>query len=138
MGLFESKDTKEKKSHFKNMIALAMVDGDFDSNERDFLVNRGMAWGLTRKDVDSVLRKPEKVGFLVPDDPNKRVAQLYDLVIMMLADGEIHRDEMDFVQTLACQMGFRPSTVPQMLEEIVEQAREDQKPQIEAGEFLDS
>ena len=138
MGLFDSRDTKEKRSHFKNMITLAMIDGDFDENEHDFLVDRGIAWGLTRKDIDSVLKKPEKVQFLPPEDPDKCIAQLYDLIIMMLADGAIQQDEMDFVQTLAARMGFRPSDVPRMLEEIIEQAREEAKPSIEASEFLDS
>ena len=138
MGLFDSRETKEKKSHFKNMIALAMIDGDFDENESDFLAQRGMDWGLSRKDVESVLKKPQKVQFVVPDDPDKCIAQLYDLIIMMLADGVIQQDEMDFVQTLAAKMGFRPSDVPRMLEGIIEQAREDKKPDIEASEFLDS
>lgn len=138
MGLFESRETKEKKSHFKNMIALAMIDGDFDESEREWLEQRGMAWGLTRKDVISVLKHPQKVAFVVPTDGDRCIAQLYDLIIMMLADGVIQEDEMDFVQTLAAKMGFRPSDVPRLLEEIIEQAREDRKPEIEASEFLDS
>lgn len=138
MGLFDTRASKERKSHFKNMIALAMIDGDFDDNEKDFLTNRGMLWGLSRKEVDAVLMKPDKVQFMVPEDPDQCIAQLYDLIIMMLADGVIQEDEMDFVQTLAARMGFRPSDVPRMLEGIIEQAREERKPDIDAGEFLNS
>ncbi|MDF1751422.1 MAG: hypothetical protein P1U89_01480 [Verrucomicrobiales bacterium] len=138
MGLFDSKESKEKKSHFKNMISLAMIDGDYDESEHSFLVDRGMVWGLTRKEVDAVLKDPQKIKFVVPDNPDKCIAQLYDLIVMMLADGVIQQDEMDFVQTLATRMGFRPSDVPRMLEGIIEQARENQKPDIDANEFLNS
>jgi len=134
--MFTSRETKEKRSHFKNMIALALIDGDFDENEQDFLRQRGMNWGLSKKDVEQVLNNPGKVQFVIPKNPDDRIAQLYDLVVMMIADGEIRQDEMDFCQTLAAQMGFRPSDVPRVLEAIIESAREERKPSIEASAFL--
>lgn len=137
MGWFDSRETKEKRSRFKNMINLALIDGHFDDEERAFLQNQGINLGLSIRDVEAVLNHPERVQFVVPKDPDERIGHLHELVIMMLVDGSIKQEEMDFVQTLAVGMGFRPSAVPQMLEMILESAREKAKPTIDAVEFLD-
>jgi len=137
MGWFDSRETKERRFQFKNMISLALIDGDFDDNENEFLRMRGMQLGLSRGDVDAVLKHPERVKFVQIKDPDRRIQHLYDLVIMMIADGRVVQAEMDFVQTLAAMMGFRPSDVPRLLESIVESARQNAKPTIDAEEFLD-
>ncbi len=138
MGLFESRETKEKKSHFKNLIMLACVDGDFDDNEKDFLINTGIRWGLTRGQVMAVLKNPDAVKFVVPNDPEHRLAQLEDLVVMILADGVIQQVEVDFVQTLAVKMGFRASDVEKMIVAIIEAVRAQSKPDVKAEDFLEN
>ncbi len=138
MGLFDSRETKERKSHFKNLILLALVDGDFDENERNFLIQTGINWGLSESQARSVVENPHSVKFVLAKEPDHRIVQLHDLIIMMLADGVIMEAEMDFVTTLAVKMGFRASDVPRMLESIIDAARQKAKPSIDATEFLDS
>jgi len=130
MGLFDSRETKEKKSHFKNLVMLACVDGDFDDNEKEFLINTGIRWGLTRGQVMSVLKNPDGVKFVIPNDPEKRLAQLEDLVVMILADGVIEQVEVDFVQTLAVKMG--------LIIAIIEAVRAQNKPDVKAEDFLEN
>ena len=120
------------------MIELACVDGDFDDNEKEFLLQSGQRWGLSLSQAKAVLKNPGKVKFCPPEDPEQRIAQLYDLIIMMLADGVIMEVEMDYVQMLAVRMGFRASDVPKMLEAIIQSAREAAKPDIDATEFLET
>ncbi len=136
MAFWDSQETKEKKSHFKNLIMLACVDGDFDDNEKKFLIQRGIDWGLSEKQAISVIQNPQSVKLVIPKDPNKRLAQLEDLVVMTLADGVIEQIEVDFVQTLAVQMGFRPSDVERMIVAIIEAVKANSKPDVDAGEFL--
>ncbi len=136
--MFESRQTKEKRSHFKNLVTMALLDGELDDNERNLLRHRGMQMELSSRDVDAVLRSPQSVRFVVPKSPDDRIGQLHDLVLMMIADGKIHGTEMDFCQTLAIQLGFRPSDVPRMLDVIVEAVRQSTRPSIDARDFLDS
>jgi len=137
-GLFESKKSKIQKSHFKNLIALACVDGQFDENEKQVLIKTGMDWGLNRQQVDFVLEHPDRVAFVLPDSADDRLHQLTDLMFMMMADGEIQEIEFDFVTTLAVRMGFRASDVPRMLHAIVEAIRAKSRPEIDADGFLDA
>lgn len=137
-GLFESKKSKIQKSHFRNLIGLACVDGDFDENEKQFLIQTGIRWGLSREQVDCVLDHPDRVAFVLPDNGDDRLHQLTDLIVMMMADGEIVEAEMDYVQALAVRMGFRASDVPKMLAIIVEAIRANSRPEIDADGFLDA
>ncbi len=137
MGLFESRESKEKKSHFKNLVMLACVDGDFDDNEKDFLINTGLRWGLTQRQVMTVLKNPDSVSQVIPKDPEKRLQQLTELVVMIMADGVIEQIEVDFVQTLAVEMGFRASDVERMIVAIIEAVKEESKPAVNAEDFLE-
>ena len=56
MAFWETRKTKEKKSHFKNLAHIASVDGDIDPNEINFLFQTGIRLGLTKKEVDEILK----------------------------------------------------------------------------------
>ncbi len=99
---------------------LALADGSLDENEHDLLCAVGQKWGLTEAQANDVIRNPDRVKFILPNDPEERFHQLYELVVMMLSDGEITPEEMDLCVTLAAHMGFRPSVVKELVEKVVE------------------
>lgn len=139
MDLFGSKKSKERKSHFKNLIGLAATDGNIGPNERELILQIGKRIGMTKKEVESVL-KSGNIAFSPPETPEERFEQLYDLVLVMLIDGTIHQREMDYCLEMAMAMGFRPTVVNELIDFIVEQANKGaQKEQVksEAAEFLE-
>lgn len=138
MAWFKSKNTLIKRSHFKNLLELAMIDGDFDDNEQQHLIERAEGWGLKKSDIDAVLKNPNGVERVFPDSHDDRLLQLFDLIVMMVADGDILEIEMDYVQTLAVHMGFSASAAPKMLEQLCESARAEEKPSVDAQQFLNS
>ena len=136
---FESRKTKERKSHFKNLVMLALSDGNLDDKEHGVLCAVGQKWGLSEAQANDVLANPDRVKFILPNDPEERFHQLYELVVMMLADGEITADEMDLCVTLAAHMGFRPSTVKELVEKIVQGTKQqgaEKKVRSDVDEFL--
>ena len=120
MGIFEGKKAKERKSHFKTLVEVAIADGELARSEREFLGILGAKWGLSVKEVTAVLKKPGKVKFVPPKDPGDQLAQLFDIVMMMLVDGVIDRREMDYCMTVASRLGFRPSIVPSLVAKVIE------------------
>ncbi len=86
MGFFESRSTKEKKSHFKNLVLMAFADGRFDDGEQKFLGSIGARMGLSPTEVSDVLSKPEKIKLQVPSDQTEKISQMVDLVGMMMVD----------------------------------------------------
>lgn len=108
---------KEKRSHFRNMVGLAMVDGEFEENEKQLLVRKGLEMGLTESDVKAVLNAPDQVQFVVPKDPSSCVAQLQDLIMAMKVDGVIKDEEKLFIVRCAKRLGFRNDDLSRLLNE---------------------
>jgi len=129
MGLFDRLKRDDKlrtvKDHFRNLIYLSAVDGKIDRRELEFLSYLAFRWGLTQKELEEIIKevlsKPEVIDRYKPPKTNKeKLDQLFDLIGMMMADGEIDQRELDFCMTIAVKMGLRPSIVPQIIMTIVE------------------
>lgn len=110
-SFFESEETKKVKSHLTNLAALAKVDGHLDSSEIDFIVSIGTKHGMRSKDVKALLSSSQKIEFALPNNDSDRFDQIYDLVEMMLADGIVDENEMDFCIQMAARLGFKKSVV---------------------------
>jgi len=121
MTLFESRQTKEHKSHLKNLIALCCADGDVNPHEVDLIMAIGLKrLKMSKKEIEKVLKKPSKVKFTPPKDNDERFHQLWEMIVLMFADGKITQDEMDFCITMATKLGFRPTIVDQLVREIID------------------
>jgi len=123
MSLFEGREAKKRKSHFKNLVALSAIDGAIYESEKKFLFILGLKWKLSEKEVKDVISNPKKIDFTPPKNSMERFSQLFDLVSMMVVDGYIDRREMDFCMTIATKLGFRPTIVPELLDKIVNAIR---------------
>jgi uncharacterized tellurite resistance protein B-like protein len=120
MGLFESKKSKEKKSHLKNLLIMAMADGNLDKNEADLIFVLAKKYNFSVKEINAVKDNPQKVKFVPPKNINERFEQLFDLVLLMLSDGEIEENELKFCVILAINLGFDSKIVPELVSKIVE------------------
>jgi uncharacterized tellurite resistance protein B-like protein len=110
-SFFESEETKKLKSHLINLGALAKIDGHLDSSEISFIVAIGTRHGMKPKEVKSLLAGADKVVPQLPTNDSERFDQIYDLVEMMLADGIVDENEMDFCINMAVKLGFKKAVV---------------------------
>lgn len=94
--LFDSRDKKKRLSHIKNLIALGLADGYLDKDETNLIFRIGINAGLTPNDVQRLLERPESIQFYPPDSYRERIEQLYDMVMVMMVDGEFHENEIMF------------------------------------------
>jgi len=120
MGFFESKSTKEKKSHFRNLVLMAFADGQFQEGEQQLLASIGGRMGLSPAEVSEVLSKPQKIKLRVPSDRSEKISQMVDLVGMMMVDGNIDQKEYLLCMAFAKQMGLDPGIVKVISEKMVE------------------
>jgi len=140
MGLLEGKDAKKRKSHFRNLVVLSMVDGVIRESELRFLLVLGRLLKLSEKEIKSVLKNPDKIKFTPPTDSKERFSQLFDLIALMMIDRHVDRREMDFCMTIASGLGFRPTVVQELVTKIVKAITESvpkEKLSIEMTSFLD-
>lgn len=142
MVLFETKKTKNLKSHLANLVAIANSDGEFSVAEKRLIFDIGVKNGLSIDEVKKIIKSDSKsIEFKVPDNDSDRFDELYDLVSMMLADGVCSEDEMSNCIELAEKLGFRKAITGVLVRRIVTlQAGEEPKSREEikilCGDFL--
>ena len=105
--IFESKEKKIIKSHVRHLVRLAKSDGIFHSDELRFIKKVGKKNGLTEKEIDGIIQNPTSVDIVLPKDNDDKFFQIFDLVNLMLKDGEVNDAEMEFCMELANRLGFR-------------------------------
>ncbi|QMU29735.1 tellurite resistance TerB family protein [Adhaeribacter radiodurans] len=117
-NFFESEQLKRIKSHILNLGALAKIDGHVDSAEMNYIITIGTKNGLKQEEVRSLLANAQTAKFELPANDSERFDQIYDLVEMMLADGIVDDNEMDFCVEMAAKLGFKKSIVGVLVRKI--------------------
>ena len=108
-----------QKPHIAVLIQLAKIDGTADRTELDLIRQIGSSHNVSDQDVDDAIAEAEasdaipSLGHLSIDD---RLELLYNLVLVMKADGIIHRDEMKFCLAIVIKLDFDEEVLFDLLE----------------------
>ena len=97
----------QNEAHLRNLILMARSDNDIDKSEVDVIVNIGIDRGFTEGQIKKMLKNNDRSELFIPDNDHERFDQLYDLTQVMLADGIIEDDEMEYCTNFANKIGFR-------------------------------
>ena len=114
MAFFLSRKSKVDRSRVLDWLALSSCDGEVHENEQGFIAALAARHGVAEKDWNAVVNKPDSVKPSEIGSDEQQVEHLFDLVHIMLADGEIHETEMDIVKSIAARLGFPSSTIDKM------------------------
>jgi uncharacterized tellurite resistance protein B-like protein len=114
-GFFEHQYLTYKKNHIKNLLALAKADDHMHEKEVELLFRLGAKYGLKDWQVQNLIDSVEKHELIVPDNFNDRMNLLYDLLLMVYADGVVKKGEIEFCEDVARQFGLKKEIVPWLL-----------------------
>jgi hypothetical protein len=103
--------SRKKQSHIKNLIEVALSDGNIDEEEMVLLLNLAKSLDITQEEIYQIRINPGKVNFHPPYRARERFNQIYDLVCMMMVDGEINKNELKLCKDLALKLGYLPLIV---------------------------
>ena len=104
----ELKNNKNiKKEHFSNLVTVAYSDNVLTEEEKDFLEERAIDYGLSKNEVDEVISKVDILKFMVPLNEEEKEEQLSDIVYMSMIDGDVHKKEYDICLTIAKRLDFK-------------------------------
>lgn len=106
-SIFESKEDRIIKGHLRHLVRLAKADGHLHKDEAEFIHNVGEKNGLSREAVHAIIEDPMSVEIAVPESDEDRFDQMFDLVRLMMKDGIVNDDEVEFCAELAGRLGFR-------------------------------
>ncbi len=118
LTIFETRKVKAQKLHLKNLVALAKADGIISEAELEIIYKAGEKNGLKSYEVDDIIEGTETGDIQVASNDADRFDQIFDLVQLMLADGNISDEEMDFCIQVAQKLGFRKAIVGVLVRKI--------------------
>jgi uncharacterized tellurite resistance protein B-like protein len=117
LSLFKSGKTTVR-SHMKNLVEMAAVDGNFQEIEYDLLKKIGKRNGVSESQLKAIKADPGSVAFEVPADAAEKFHQLYDLVHMMAIDNEVHAEEQKLCNLFAVKFGYNRDKTMDLIESI--------------------
>ena len=120
IGFFEHQYLSYKKNHIKNLLALAKADGSVHEKEQKLLFKLGKKYGLKDRQVQTLIDSKEKFEVNVPDNHYDKMNVLYDLMLMVYADGVVQKSEIAFCEEMVKKFGMKKEMVHWLLNEVFE------------------
>jgi uncharacterized tellurite resistance protein B-like protein len=118
IGFFEHQYLSYKKNHIKNLLALSMVDGHMHEKEVDMLFKIGKRYGLKDRQIKLLMDSNEPYEINVPDNFNDKMNVLYDLVLMVYADGVVEKKEIAFCEDVVKRFGMKKGIVKWLIDDV--------------------
>lgn len=109
----------DKLNHIKHLILLGKSDNNLTENEIDIITQIAKHHNVGIKDIDYIISNSDQIPFTIPETFTDRLAALYDLVVLMVSDFEIHQNEKDFCTDLAIKYEFNPQIVDELIEDVL-------------------
>lgn len=106
----------DAKSHMKNLLEIAIVDGHFDTTEEDLLSKLAKRHGVSKKQLEDIRDNPSEIPFELPKDPKVKFNQLFELVQMMVVDKYIDSEEIKLCGIFARKFGYNPEKADELVD----------------------
>lgn len=117
------------KSHMKNLIEMAAVDGNFEAIEFDLLKTIAKRNGISESQLKDIRNNPTGITFEVPTDSTVKFNQLFDLVHMMSVDNAVHDEEAKLCVLYAIKFGYPRMNVKELIDTIRSNIQHGQTPE---------
>lgn len=93
-------------NHFGGLVNLAFVDGEFASEEYDFLESLATRLSLTKDERDMILEAPENFTVEIINPISERYTYIYDFFRLIYADNRLDENEYSLVLKYVQKLGF--------------------------------
>lgn len=124
MIYLKTKEERQKLSHLKNLVGVAIADGKLEKIELaaiDAICNRE---GIDFNDVERCIKNPKGIKFIPPEDDDTKLQYLKDMVALMMCDGDLAPKEMLTCKLCAEALGFRHEVIDALIIQIVKELSE--------------
>lgn len=118
IGFFEHQYLSYKKNHIKNLLALSKADGHMHEKEVEMLFKIGQRYGLKDRQIQALIDLNEAFEINVPDNFNDKMNVLYDLVLMVYADGIVEKREIEFCEDVVRKFGMKKEIVGWLIDDV--------------------
>lgn len=98
---------------------LVYADGKFSDEERQYVANVATEVGMTADEMKQIINDPDGIRFIMPENDIEKIEQLYDLILLMMIDGDLNENEMIFCRAMAIKMKIPYQVVDEMVAKVI-------------------
>lgn len=102
-------------AQLKLLVNLAMIDGEVAEREKEYIINIGIANGLSEQDVEYLFGQQHEM--VVPQDlsADKKFDYLFSLVQLMKIDERLYQDEIKYCARVASKLGYKQEVMFELM-----------------------
>jgi uncharacterized tellurite resistance protein B-like protein len=108
----------DKKAELNVLINLAASDSNVAARESKLIHSIGNANGISKEDVEKLLKNPKPIGSIDTLTPDEKFEHLYHLIQLMKMDGQVFRSEIVFCEHIAEKLGFKKFVVGEISQHV--------------------
>ncbi|WP_100076214.1 hypothetical protein [Chryseobacterium camelliae] len=112
--------TENLKAHFLRLYQMAICDDDFSTLELKMLYQCAEERGISSKNLDDILMNPINIKSLLPKTIEEKVEYLYDLTVMIWADGVVTPNEYAAMEKYVLMFGFLEENAKPIVDYLIE------------------
>ena len=117
--------TQDQKTHISMVFAMAIADGDFDENEKAWLMVIGQRHGLTFEEFQEAFEQPPRAAEMATSMSNfssdMREQIMQDCIVCAIADGKLEDNEKKLLGLTAGVLGYTMEDVVRMYKAMEEE-----------------
>ena len=106
------------KEQINVLINLAASDRSVGEKEAKTIHMIGKANGLTKEEVDTMMKNPKPIGNLSGLTEDQNFENLYHLIQLMKSDGQVFKSEVHFCEQIAEKLGYKKQVVAELSSKI--------------------
>jgi uncharacterized tellurite resistance protein B-like protein len=108
---------EEKLGVIRQLYQMTLADGKVKPVEYGFLYELALSMAVPLEKLEEIFEVESK--YEIPKEQVNRIIQVYRLALIMKVDNETTESEIFTLKSLALQMGLRPESVDNMLQEMI-------------------
>ena len=122
MGLSDynlSGEQKRNIAHFASIVRLALADDVITEGEEKLLKRLANRFHILEEKHKEILENPNEYSQVTPHSYDERIAHLYDLAMMVFADGEASKLESEVLRKICIGLGFSVNNAEKVTDEAI-------------------
>lgn len=114
--LFDSEFKQRNKGHFSAIVRVALADGKFAPEEKEFLNKLASRLEISPAEYAEILENPLKYPINPPYLHEQRLERLFDLARMVHVDHHLGDKQDLLLRKIGLALGFTPENVNYIIE----------------------
>ncbi|MEQ9591838.1 MAG: TerB family tellurite resistance protein [Cyclobacteriaceae bacterium] len=106
------------KEQLNILINLAASDKTVEEKEAKIIHMIGKSNGLSKEEIDAMMKAPQPIGDLQAFSEDQKFENLYHLIQLMKADGQVFKSEINFCEEIAEKLGYKKGVVAELSSKI--------------------